>query len=182
MSKKFKTNKLYTMLNHLEKVWKLSNKDSSQARSQLDYYIRNGYLTSAMKKEANRIIDSNWELIKPKRLEKRHYLYAISDGEFIKVGMSSCVDRRIKQLQTSSPKCLSKVWACYAGENDKEARSQEKKLHRAISRYSVKGEWFNSDCMRIIDGWRVRSRNAKKDEEAVIENDRLDAEFAAITG
>lgn len=182
MGKRFKTNKFYTLLKHLEKVSKLKNADSPSARISLNYYARNGYLTAVMKKEAARLVDSNWDMIKPKRINKRHYLYAISDGEYIKIGMSSSIKKRIRTLQTGSARPLKQVWQCYAGEDDKEARGCEKKLHRAIKRYAVSGEWFKPDCMSIVDGWRVRSLNAKQEEDAGRINDELDAEYMRILG
>lgn len=180
MGKRFKTNKFYTTLQNLEKVWKLKNDDSPLARMKLDFYVRNGYMPAQMKRDAKDLIDNNWDLIKPKRILKRHHLYAITDGEFIKVGMSSDVDKRLRNLQTASPRQLRKLWVCYAGEDDKEARKYEKKLHRAIKRYAVSGEWFRPECMSIVEGWRVRSLNAKQEEEAEQINDELDAEFTSI--
>ena len=170
------------MLKQLEKLSKLKNKESYQAQAQLDFYVRNGYLTSMMKKEANRMIDKNWPKIKPKTLEKRHYLYALSDGEYIKIGMSCDIDKRIKTLQTGSPRDLKKVWASYAGEDNKVARKQERKLHRALKPYHVTGEWFNPECMDIVNGWRVRNLDAKHEEEAHEINDKLDTEVSRIIG
>ena len=168
------------MVDQLHKVIRLRCDSSSQAQAQIDYYIRHGYLTVRMKDQAKEIIDREWENIKPKRLQKTHYLYAISNGQYIKVGMSSCIDRRIKALQTASPTKLTRVWACYAGENDKEARKHEKKLHRALKRYAVGGEWFGPQCMSVVDGWRVKSLNAKLYQDAVKTNDDMDKEFSAI--
>jgi len=177
MPKKKKEYELYTILGRLEKISKMDDKDAGKARDMLKYYMRNSYLTAAMKREAKKMIETHWPKIKPKVIEKRHYLYAVSDGEYIKVGMSTDVNRRIKALQTGSPRRLKKMWCCYAGEDSKEAKKQEKKLHRALKNYHVSGEWFHKRSMKIIDGWRVRSLNAKHEEEAEAINTEMDGEF-----
>lgn len=180
MPKIFKPNKLHTTITQLYKIVKLRGESSSQAQAQIDYYVRNGYLTRRMKDQAKLIIDKEWDKIKPKRVEKTHYLYAVSNGKFIKIGMSSCVDKRIKALQTASPSKLKKIWTCYAGEDDKSARKNEKRLHRAIKKHSVNGEWFHSDCMDIVYGWKVKSTSAKLHQKAVEANEALDNEFYKI--
>ncbi len=177
MSKRYKTNKLHTMVDQLHKVIRLRCDDSGQAQAQIDYYVRNGYLTRRMKDQAKEIIDRRWDELKPKRLQKRHFLYAASNGSHVKIGMSSSVESRVKTLQTASPVKLELLWQCYAGEDDKEAKRQERKLHTALRKYKIRSEWFSRDCMGVVDGWRVKSRQAKDEEIGIKMNEELDREF-----
>jgi Meiotically Up-regulated Gene 113 (MUG113) protein len=73
-----------------------------------------------------------------------HYVYFITDGEYIKIGISNNVKSRLSGLQTSNPKKLSLLSSIecpdstYAGE-------LERTLHERFSESRASGEWFKLD-------------------------------------
>lgn len=71
------------------------------------------------------------------------FLYIISDGTDAKIGVSKQPEKRLKSLQTGSPKKLI-LYATYEI-LDKNPFGFEKKCHEAISKsYQKRGEWFAS--------------------------------------
>ena len=74
------------------------------------------------------------------------FIYCISDDEFVKVGMSKRVDKRLKQLQTSSARELvvTLVIPCSCSA---QAIMRERQIHKSAKRYMVRGEWFTEDVM-----------------------------------
>lgn len=140
-------------------------------------YIRKGWLPAATKIEAQKLIKKYPDESKPKRIEKRHYLYAISNGEHVKIGMAVDVKKRMANLQTGSPTQLKIEWYKHCAEDSKEAKRQETKLHRRLKAFHVRGEWHTKDCLEIVHGWRIRNIEAKQEEEARKINEALDAEY-----
>lgn len=151
------------------------------AQAFYDYFVRNGYFTEYMKiriREMARlsgISDKKKKKSDPKRGE--HYLYAISNGEHIKVGYSKSPKARLKQLQTGQARPLKLVWQCLCGYSDQEAKAQERKLHRRLQSNRVSGEWFEFDCLLICRSWRIfhldkaKERYLKYANEEVIEQE-----------
>lgn len=181
--KKYKPSRIAEMVDNLHKVIKKGYKaDRGQCQEMITYYVRKGYLTSEMKQAAKLIIDANWSIIKPRPLLGRHYLYGISDGEFIKIGMSKNYEERMKNLQTSTPNKLSLVWCCYVSEDSREARRQEKKLHRACKAHHVRGEWFTRGCVPIMESWVIKNRSVREEEKGEELNSALDEQFRLIIG
>ena len=64
------------------------------------------------------------------------FVYLITDGPLVKIGYSKDVDRRLRDLQTSTGHNLS-VTAYMKG-----TRQDEKALHRRFKAHRAKGEWF----------------------------------------
>ncbi len=74
-------------------------------------------------------------------MEKKSYIYLISNGVSHKVGVSVDPKKRIKQLQTGSPEKLEivEMWELPKGAVYK----LEKECHNKICTYYPKrGEWF----------------------------------------
>lgn len=69
------------------------------------------------------------------------FIYIISDGDHVKIGISKTPERRLKQLQTGHPKklVLYKVREVDAVS----AKKLEAIIHRTCGNYRLKGEWFN---------------------------------------
>ena len=63
-------------------------------------------------------------------------IYFIKLNDFVKIGFSDDVSKRVAQLQTSSPYNLD-VLCIIEGDYDK-----EKELHELFKQYSARGEWF----------------------------------------
>lgn len=90
------------------------------------------------------------------------YLYIISNGTDLKVGVSKDPDKRLKQLQTGSSKKLEIV-NIFPLPSDK-IYGLEKECHqKLVSTYRKRGEWFKSPLL-----WDVRCT-----VESIIEKDLL---------
>ena len=78
----------------------------------------------------------------PKQTEKICFVYFISDGSYIKIGVAENIQKRIKELQIGNPKKLFLVE--YLEFNYKEqAYFAEKHLHQMFAKERMSGEWFN---------------------------------------
>ncbi|MGJ7042107.1 mRNA-degrading endonuclease YafQ of YafQ-DinJ toxin-antitoxin module [Shinella sp. BE166] len=72
------------------------------------------------------------------------FVYFISDGEHVKIGLSRQPRKRLSSLQTGHPKRLNIVGLMPGGAED------EFQLHGRFRDHRVKGEWFR-DCSEIRD-------------------------------
>ena len=76
-----------------------------------------------------------------KQTSKYVYVYFISDGEFVKIGVSENINRRIKELETANSrklKCIKKI-KCNSRQ---EAFDLEYEFHNRFKNLQVKKEWF----------------------------------------
>jgi len=69
------------------------------------------------------------------------WVYAVRQGNYIKIGLSRNVANRLRELQTSSPEPLHLV-GTFAG-----GRRLERLLHQRFADHRVRGEWFS---LRIL--------------------------------
>lgn len=80
------------------------------------------------------------------------YLYILTDGENIKVGISNSISKRIKQLQTGHPKIISVVSSYKIFFKDR--FSFEARCHGKLSTlFQKRGEWFcnaNQTAVKFI--------------------------------
>lgn len=76
-------------------------------------------------------------------MSEKSYLYLISDGTNVKVGVSKNPHRRIKQLQTGSLNKLEML-ECYCLPADKVYKLEKVCHARLQSRYRKHGEWFKA--------------------------------------
>jgi hypothetical protein len=74
-------------------------------------------------------------------------LYVISDGEYLKVGISSTPRKRLKQMQTSNARELKLVKEYPIG-NRKTTEAWELYVHKRLAEYHVRGEWFKAPLQR----------------------------------
>lgn len=87
-------------------------------------------------------------------------VYFITDGEFIKIGIASDLDRRLSQLQTGNPRELRVLYIIECHDMS-EARSLETYLHQRLRDRCVLNEWFTFDRDAIMAavnsaGYRLR--------------------------
>jgi hypothetical protein len=136
--------------------------DKIKAKSLLKWFYANGYFTAAQQALAKSLT----YIKKKPAVDKKHYLYAISNGEQVKLGMSSDVDKRLKALQTSSPSDLIVIWKYYVARTSKEAIKIEKMLHRACSEFKIRGEWFSMGCVDIVNKFNPDKKHTAKWEFA----------------
>lgn len=71
--------------------------------------------------------------------KKPTHLYILSDGEKVKIGVTSDIDTRIKSLQTGNPK---KIVLLYIEERTNPTKA-ETYLHRCFTKQREEGEWFH---------------------------------------
>lgn len=171
MSKK---NRLYKKRpNAIEKIYKIarSSRDDNHkrdAQNMIDFYIRNGFIPRRMQSRVADLINLNKGICSPEEkipINQRHYLYAVSDGDNLKIGYSVNPESRLKRMQTGNSKDLKVVWESYCASDSKEAQFQEKKLHRHIRNYKIRGEWFEGQCINLLESWVVKNNSVKMDEE-----------------
>lgn len=83
-------------------------------------------------------------------MQKKSYLYIISNGDAYKVGVSKNAKKRLKQLQTGSAQELS-LCEEYCLPEELVYRL-EKRCHEKINHfYTKRGEWFNDASL-----WHLR--------------------------
>lgn len=80
---------------------------------------------------------------------KHHYVYAISDGESIKIGQSLNPLLRLNALQVANASELSLVWVKLCKNKDS-SNKLERTIHKTYKELNIRGEWFNYEILRII--------------------------------
>ena len=73
---------------------------------------------------------------KAQRAGKRGYVYAITDGEYIKIGYSVNPKKRVAELQTGNARLLSLLGTIEGTEDD------ERAMHAKYAHLNVLQEWF----------------------------------------
>ena len=73
----------------------------------------------------------------------RKFVYFISDGKYVKIGVSNNPVTRLKSLQTAHPLELFIVKLFDVGDNAFEIESF---FHKAFANKSVRNEWFDIDA------------------------------------
>jgi len=117
-----------------------------------------------------------------KKRECMYYLYAITDSREVKLGISTSVKSRLKQLSTGSSRPIEVVWTIPAGVNRYKAYKYEKKLHRLCKKYRLNGEWFQMFCLLKVYKFEINDLDSKGNLIKKIsskENERLDCELLA---
>jgi len=169
----------------LEKIYKIVRASENaiyrrDCNEMILYFVRNGYLPTSMRKRASEIVGIEIPDGPKPPVESRRYLYAIQASDKVKIGYSANPKSRMRSLQTASTDKLSLVWQCYVGDDDKEAKRQEKKLHRMISHFRIRGEWFKLECLVAVRGYRVKNYYTKVEKKADEINSSLDSEYSAV--
>lgn len=151
-----------------------------EIKTMVGYYSRNSHLPKAMMTRATQLCHMYNELFpKVTKEEKvnRQYLYAITNSKELKVGYTADLKNRLKSLQTSSPLPLSLVWNTFCGQTVSEAKNQERKLHRRLKEYHIRGEWYDISCLPIVNSWSVYNQDVSDESRADNLNTELDRLF-----
>lgn len=77
-----------------------------------------------------------------------YYVYFISDGEFVKIGISKDVQKRLADIQVGNPKPVSVLFSIPV-RSKSDALELECRLHNIYSDFAKCGEWF--DILNYID-------------------------------
>ena len=138
-------------LNNLVRSKDAKDDHIEKAKSLLAWFKLNGYFTKAQISLAK-----NLTYVKKKvQVNKKHYLYAISNGKEIKLGMSTDITKRLRTLQTSSPSELTLLWKYYIANTPKDAIKIERMLHRACKKFHIRGEWFTMECIETVNSFKL---------------------------
>ncbi len=136
--------------------------DKKKAISLIKWYQLNNFFTAAQKQLANQLT----YVKKKPAVVKKHYLYAISNGDQIKLGMSSDVNKRLKTMQTASPAELVLLWKYYIANTPADAIKIEKMLHRACKQFHIRGEWFERECIDTVNSFNPNKQHTARWEYA----------------
>jgi len=128
-----------------------------KAKSLLDWYAKHGNLTPKQRSYALVLILKSTKKKKSRKVSK-YSLYAIGDGEAVKLGVSVNIRGRMRTLQTGHPKKLKTLWEYYAGKDKGVAYKAEKQLHRYCKKHKIRGEWFHPDCMVVVRQFSLKDR------------------------
>ena len=69
-------------------------------------------------------------------------VYYVTDGTFVKVGYTTNLAKRLATLQTGNARKLE-VLKVIPFSTALEAYQCEQRIHKSLSRYNVRGEWFS---------------------------------------
>ena len=75
-------------------------------------------------------------------MDIKHYVYFISDGEYVKIGIAGDIQSRLAGLQSGNPKPLHLLHSIECVDRI-QAMALEKILHRYFGVYRMVGEWFS---------------------------------------
>ena len=157
--RKLKLSPEQKMLVELESVAKGNSQYKEVARSMINWFLVHHEWTFNQRQYIKTIITSKYVEKGKKRSPvegKKHYLYGISDGYMIKLGYTSNIPKRLKDLQTANGRELKVIWKFYTGKGTKAARAAEKHLHRFMKKYHEGGEWYSLDCVDKLNDFKVK--------------------------
>lgn len=71
-----------------------------------------------------------------------NFVYFVSDGKYVKIGVTNNIKKRISALQTANARKLE-TFALIPTKNSEAAHKLEKELHSVYEQFLVNGEWFD---------------------------------------
>ncbi len=145
------------LLINLHSIVKENGPNREKASSLVNWYLANQFWTEKQIAFVKSLVQAH-KIKKSKAKPKKYKLYAISDGEAVKLGISVNIGKRLKQIQTGHPKPLKVLWKLYAGATTGAAYKTERKLHRLCSKYRVRGEWFKPECMDLVREFTLKEK------------------------
>lgn len=78
------------------------------------------------------------------------FLYIFSNGEYIKVGISSTPELRIRDIQTANPVQIVFERAYLPVSRHVTALTLESVAHKDLRDYRVRGEWFHKEAFEVF--------------------------------
>ena len=106
-------------------------------------YLNRNYAIDYLEKLTDEV-SAHWEIKRQPRSTKRKpsYVYFISNGTHVKIGVADYPKRRIKELQTGASTQLSILKTIQCKDRE-EAMRKETELHFKYSDKNTCGEWFD---------------------------------------
>lgn len=80
--------------------------------------------------------------------EIKDCVYFISDGDFVKIGKTNDIKKRIKTLKTANPREL-KIICLINCKNSLESNILESKIHKYFEKKNVSWEWYRIEQIDI---------------------------------
>lgn len=111
-----------------------ANTQDSEARTRRIYTNKHPFFIE-------NIVDIEWD-------DPKYYVYLISDGKYIKIGITKDLQTRLRELQVANPNQLELICAIPL-KSEKDARDLEERLHHEYDEFYIRGEWF--DILKHID-------------------------------
>lgn len=100
------------------------------------------YLARVSRIQHPYFIDDIVETVDTDEKKAGYFVYFISDGQFVKIGISNDVDKRLGDLQVGNPKPLTVLFSVPV-RNKKDALELEYRLHNVYHQFARCGEWFD---------------------------------------
>lgn len=169
MPASFKKMTLEEVLVGLQEVAASDTRYTSKAQGLLGWYRQKGDFTKAQVAFGANIIQQCRRKLQKSLRPKSYYLYAIDDGVNIKLGFSSNLNSRLRDMQVGQATKLEVVWRLYVSDVQAQAMKAERQLHRYCKRYHKRGEWFNRDCMVLVRQFELKRTIEQERKEEVVE-------------
>ena len=80
-------------------------------------------------------------LWKSKKANRNNFVYFITDGTFVKIGITNRITYRLNQLQTGNPRPLRLMFA-FMTKDRSTSKTLEEYFHTLYNEYRSIGEWF----------------------------------------
>lgn len=100
------------------------------------------YLERVSRTQHPYFIDDIVETVDTDEKKAGYFVYFISDGQFVKIGISNDVMKRLGDLQVGNPKPLTVLFSVPV-RNKKDALELEYRLHNVYREFARCGEWFD---------------------------------------
>lgn len=171
--KQYKKSSVEDLLCSLHDLIKNGSEDRRDARSLLNWYLRKKKWTPKQFHYVKIIVARNKKADRPKPV--KYSLYAISNGESVKLGISTDIHKRLKELQTANSASLEVIWKHYIGREKKAAYDAERKLHRLCRKYKLRGEWFKDGCMHLVNQFSLKDKIMMDNEQRDHDSSMIDS-------
>lgn len=129
--------------------------DKVFVRDLLATYRRKGSLTPNQWEWVSKMVARGRRIRHLAGDEEKFYLYAIEGERDVRLGFSTDVHQRRRELQVSRSDELRIFWTCLVPGGLQEAKKAERKLHRFLKDQHIRGEWFHPECLERIRDFKV---------------------------
>ena len=91
----------------------------------------------------------------PEDERSKWIVYFITDGQFVKIGVTNKLKERIAGIQTGNPRTTKPLFLIHAKDSESSYKI-ETKLHSLYSEYRMSGEWYNILDKLNVETWKSR--------------------------
>lgn len=94
------------------------------------------------------------------------YVYIMEAGEFVKIGVAKCPDKRLEQMQTGNPFAI-KILALLPFSSPRQAYAEESRIHKFLRSHHFRGEWFHKRCLKDAFRYEVAHEMTAKQQKKI---------------